>query len=192
MFHCVIITNKTSDSKKSILNNIWMSIILGRTSPLTTNCSVSFCKPFFPRLTISRNAFGTGNCWRASLFSPFLCYCGQSSFTRRCGSGWLLSLSEINNSYAGLGIAIIHPACMSPLKRAPSNSKTRRNPPGATEITSSYCVLFHRRVLRRHSIHLKMSTSVRKSNFKATKRQAYYTETQSGWLSGCSIVVEQK
>jgi len=78
------------------------------------NSSVSFCKPFSP-LTISRNAFGTGNCWRASFFSPFLCYCGQSSFKRRCGSGWLLSLSEINNSYAGLGIAIMHPY-VSPLK----------------------------------------------------------------------------
>lgn len=49
-------------------------------------------------------------------------------------------LSQINNSYAGLRIAIIHPTYMPPLKPAPSISKTT-SLLGATKSTSSWCAI---------------------------------------------------
>lgn len=77
------------------------------------------------------------------------------------------SLSQINNFYAGLGIAIIHPTYMPPLKQAPSISETR-SPLGATESTSSRRAIPQKSLEKTPHPFINVDT-VRKSIFKARK-----------------------
>lgn len=77
------------------------------------------------------------------------------------------SLSQINNSYAGLGIAIIHPTYMLPLKPAPSISKTT-SPLVATKSTSSWCTIPQKSLEKTPHPFINID-SVCKSNFKARK-----------------------